>query len=83
VRAILEYQPAAAPADVPRGRPATAPTDSSVSLEELCNHRDNHGLTLERCALTLRAVLQLEQRQLPAAAKFIGQPLWGSIGYAE
>src|SRR5260221_13608199 len=26
-RAMLEYRPAAAPADVPRGRPATAPTD--------------------------------------------------------
>jgi uncharacterized membrane protein YkgB len=28
-RALLENQPAAAPADVPRGRPATAPTDST------------------------------------------------------
>src|ERR1700736_1492920 len=28
-RALLEYQPAANPADLPRGRPATAPTDST------------------------------------------------------
>src|SRR6202035_4419291 len=28
-RAMLEYRPAAAPADVPRGRPATAPTDGT------------------------------------------------------
>jgi indolepyruvate decarboxylase len=85
--ATADTTPAPAEASSPQPfkseRPTGLPADSPLTQDELWTHlttylRGNHFVVADQGT----AFFGMSVQPLPSGAGFIGQPLWGSIGYA-